>query len=251
MKRAVKFLIGQRNWALLRARVLHYRSLWHRRDLTRLALLHGSDKAGVHFYTQHYQRFFGAMRARPLRLLEIGVGGYDDPQSGGSSLRMWKYFFPQAEIFSLDIEDKTHLAEERITIFQGSQNDGEFLERVMAATGPLDIIVDDGSHRNEDVVFSFEKLFPALKPGGWYVVEDTQTSYWPEYGGNSQDLVSSPTTMNYFKGLLDGLNYAERLSPCYTPSFLDRNITSLHFFHNLIFVQRGANEEPSNRPLDG
>jgi hypothetical protein len=36
-------------------------------------------------------------------MLEIGVGGYDSPISGGESLRMWKTYFPFAKIFALDI----------------------------------------------------------------------------------------------------------------------------------------------------
>lgn len=232
-------MIGPKQRSFIRKKLIHYLSLWHNANLTRLASLHQCDKAGDHFYTQHYQHLFEKQRFQPLRLLEIGVGGYADRESGGNSLRMWKYFFPRAEIFSLDIEDKRHLAEERIHIFHGSQSDGEFLERVMAATGPLDIVIDDGSHRSADIIFSFEKLFPCLKPGGHYVVEDTQTSYWPDYG-------DSPTAMDYFKKLVDGLNYAERILPGYRPTYLDRNIFSLQFFHNLIFVRKGPNDEPSN-----
>src|SRR5207248_3839134 len=39
-------------------------------------------------------------------------------------------------------------------------------------TYPPQIIIDDGSHRSDHIIFTFERLFPALHRGGFYVVED-------------------------------------------------------------------------------
>jgi hypothetical protein len=52
----------------------------------------------------------------------------------------------------------------------------------------FDIIIDDGSHVNEHVITTFEYLLPILNNEGLYVIEDTQTAYWPEYGGSSHHL---------------------------------------------------------------
>jgi len=118
-----------------------------------------------------------------INLLEIGVGGYEDPYSGGESLRMWKKFFPFGKIFSLDIYDKSSLQENRIQIFKGSQVDKDFLEKVTAEIGEINVIIDDGSHINKHVIETFKLLFPKLKDGGIYVIEDMQTSYWKDFGG--------------------------------------------------------------------
>jgi hypothetical protein len=214
-------------------------------DLVRLAVEHGTDKWGRHWYARHYETHFAPRRHEPLTILEIGVGGYEDPAKGGASLRMWKAFFPQARIFAIDIYDKSTLEEERIRIFQGRQADREFLDRVTAVTGPLDIVIDDGSHRNDDVVASFEALFPRLRDGGIYAIEDMQTSYWPSYGG-STDLDAPHTMMNLVKRLADGLNHAEFIRPGYQPTFFDLNVASVHLYHNLAFVYRGRNDEESN-----
>src|SRR6202034_3319751 len=85
-------------------------------DLGTLALLYGTDKNGGHFYTQHYQRYFSHLRNQPIRLLEIGVGGYSDLNDGAASLRMWKRFFPKAQIVGIDLYDKTHFSEDRIIV---------------------------------------------------------------------------------------------------------------------------------------
>jgi hypothetical protein len=89
-------------------------------------------------------------------------------------------------------------------------------------------------------------LFPHLKSGGIYVIEDVQTSYWPKYGGTSADFNSALTTMGYFKRLADGLNWVEYDRPGYMPRDTDKMITGIHFHHNIIFVERGDNTEPSN-----
>src|SRR3954454_6485917 len=90
------------------------------RDLCALATLEGSDKWGRHWYARHYQRHFSPLRKRRLKVLEIGVGGYENPTDGGASLRMWKAFFPNSQIYAVDIYDKSPLQEARITIIRGS-----------------------------------------------------------------------------------------------------------------------------------
>ncbi len=160
---------------------------------------------------------------------------------------MWKAYFPNSNIYSIDIHDKSAIQEDRIRIFKGSQNDPEFLKRVASEIGKLDIVIDDGSHVNEHVLTSFKTLFPLLDTAGTYVVEDTQTAYWPEYGGSSTDMNHPGSSLAFFKSLTDGLNHAEFLIPDFEPDYFQRHIVAMTFYHNMVFVQKGLNEEPSNR----
>jgi len=230
----------------------HYGKVVHGGDLRRLARLFGTDKDGVHFYCQHYQHHFQALRHERVNLLEIGIGGYDDPNQGGASLRMWKTYFPNGRIAGIDLLDKSSLEEERIRTFAGSQVDEVFLKGVIAEFGTPDIIIDDGSHRPEHVIASFKILFPLLAPRGIYVVEDLQTSYWgsdsPITGdwGGASNLNAPDTSMNFLKSLVDCLNYEEFTLQGYKPSDFDRQIVAMHFYHNLAFIQKGRNDEGSN-----
>lgn len=219
-------------------------------DLTKLARLHGTDKWGRHSYTPIYQEHFNKTKFKRINLLEIGVGGYDDPKSGGNSLRMWKAFFPFARIFSIDIYEKSSLQEKRIKIFKGDQTDEAFLNQIVKEIGPIDIIIDDGSHINLHIIKTFNTLFPSLKDGGIYVVEDVQTSYWKAFGGDSEDLENTNTAMNFFKKLTDGLNHKEFIKPNYESSYYDKKIVSMHFFHNLILIYKGNNNEDSNKVVN-
>lgn len=235
----------------------------YRKDLRKLATLYGSDKWNHHSYAQHYNTHFTPLRLKKLKILEIGIGGYSD-KSGGESLKMWKTFFPNSMIYGIDIVDKKHLESDRIKVFQGSQDDELFLKKVIDETGGFDIIIDDGSHVNEHVIKSFNILFPALNDGGIYVVEDTFSSYLPSIDdkwlksaseitganwwrkvGGSLDINAPHTTINFLKSLVNCLNHQEFLQPGYSPSYLDKHIVAIHFYHNLVMVQKGNNNEES------
>ncbi len=225
--------------------------LERKNNLTTLAYRFRTDKWGGHFYTPNYQRHFSKRRLENLNILEIGVGGYGHPQRGGASLRMWKQYFPNSKIYSIDIYEKSALQEDRIKIFQGSQNDPVFLKQVASEIGRLDIVLDDGSHVNEHILTSFKTLFPLLDMAGIYVIEDTQTAYWPEYGGSSEDMNHHGSALAYFKSLTDGLNHAEFLIPDLQPDYFQRHIVSMSFYHNMVFIQKGLNDEPSNMVING
>jgi len=230
----------------IRFKLRSIKAFFYMFNLDKLASIHKTDKNKYHFYTQHYQNHFRPYKYKKIKFLEIGVGGYDNPLSGGESLRMWKSFFPFAKIFSLDIFDKSFLQEKRIYIFKGSQVDEMILTTICNQVDEFDLIVDDGSHINEHVIRSFEFLFPKLKKGGIYVVEDTQTSYWEDYGGTSKDFNAKGTIYHYFKSLIDSLNNEEFLLPDYKKSYFDKHIISMHFYHNMIFIYKGDNNEQSN-----
>lgn len=219
-------------------------------DLNELGRIYGSDKSGDHNYTPHYMTHFKKFKCKKVKLFEIGVGGYENPYWGGESLRMWRRYFPFGKIFSIDIYDKSIHQEKRIKIFKGSQVDKAFLDSVFNEIGEMDLIVDDGSHLNEHVIESFKILFPKLKDGGIYVVEDTQTSYWEDHGGDSNDLNNPKTMMSFFKGLADSLNNQEFILPGYQQSYFDKKIVSMHFYHNMIFIYKGNNDEKSNAIVD-
>jgi hypothetical protein len=225
------------------------------KSLIEIGKKHNSDKGTVHNYLIHYENHFKKFRSNKIKFLEIGVGGFENgtyanSNLGGRSLKMWKEYFSKGEIFAIDIEDKSKLEEERIKIFKGDQTDEQFLQNVIDNTGELDLIIDDGSHINDHVIKSFKFLFPFLNEGGIYVIEDTQTSYWKDYGGDSLNLNNPSTMMNFFKSLTDSLNNQEFINPDYMQNDFDKTIVSIHFYHNLIFIYKGKNDEKSNMVLN-
>lgn len=167
--------------------------------LSRLAIRYGTDKFGPHDYTPRYHALLHHLRDRPVRLLEIGVGGYGDPEQGGASLCAWRDYFPHGHILGLDIEEKRLELGPRITLVQGSQVDPEVIADLVKRYGPFDVIVDDGSHLNAHVVESFGLLAGTLRPGGFYIVEDVQTAFFPEFGGSLS--LNPPNSVAFFANL--------------------------------------------------
>ncbi|GAA3622089.1 hypothetical protein [Microlunatus ginsengisoli] len=217
-------------------------------DMVSLARHFGTDKWGSHRYAPHYEHHFLPFKNDTFSLLEIGIGGYAREKQGGASLRMWKAFFPNAQIIGLDIEDKSFVVEDRIKAYQGSQVNVPLLRTIVDESDNLQIIIDDGSHRSDHIRTTFEALFPLLPPGGLYAIEDTQTSYWPRFGG-SEDIDDPTTSMALVKRLVDGLNYEEWRQWDYEPTYADEHVVAVHCYHNLVILEKGENNEGTNRKI--
>ena len=213
------------------------------KSLSDLAVLFGSDKWGIHWYTPHYERYFEPYRELQVRVLEIGVGGYEAPDGGGESLRMWKHYFRRGLIYGLDLFAKQGISESRLHVAQGDQGDERFLDSFARQFGPFDIVIDDGSHFSHHVITSFDALFPYVRPGGIYAIEDLATSYWPAWGGNADPLAQG-TSMAMVKSLLDGLNHQEQMRDgTQAPSMTELTVTGVHVHHNLVVIEKGVNTE--------
>lgn len=150
-------------------------------ELDDLALRYGSDKTPFikHFYTEYYYELFAPIREKVKRVLEIGVGdsaemswtGVPNYQTG-ASLRMWRDFFPHAQVYGADIKPLT-VDEPRISVMQCDQANADDLKRLLKRTGKsLDIVIDDGSHLPEHQLFTCRTLMPMLKRGVLYLIED-------------------------------------------------------------------------------
>jgi hypothetical protein len=137
-----------------------------KQSLDMIGIEKGTDKSSlVHGYLQHYEQLFTKYCEKDITILEIGV-------LGGSSLRMWQQFFPKGRIVGVDINAACReLQNDRVTVEIGSQDDPGFLLHICNTYQPT-IIIDDGSHRADHVIFTFERLFPHLSSGGCYVIED-------------------------------------------------------------------------------
>ncbi|KAL7432655.1 hypothetical protein ACHAXM_003215 [Skeletonema potamos] len=132
-----------------------------------------SDKSrDDHSYVKLYNMIFANIRHSVTNITEIGI-------SHGQSIQAWYRYFPNSEIHGFDVTMKdtvknnldklkprvhTHIVnilDQKVTI-----SDMRFLPQSM------DLIIDDGPHTVSSQEGFLQKLFPCLKPGGYYVIED-------------------------------------------------------------------------------
>lgn len=208
----------------------------HATSLTVLMNRHGTDKLWLHNYDAEYIRHFEPLRHREINLLEIGIGGYGVHGRGGNSLRVWRDFGPKWTVHGLDIEDKSFLDEERLHTWMGSQNDTTLLEELNEKAGPFDIIVDDGSHIQSDIITAFQTLFPVLRPGGIYVIEDLETAYRPDHGGHVRPYQEECNSVFLLAKLIDGIHW--KFWQHRSPSDIQRMVKSIHVSKELAFIYK-------------
>lgn len=72
-----------------------------------------------------------------------------------------------------------------MTIVSGDQSNCADLQSLaLRIATKIDVVIDDGSHHPYHQLRTFLFLFPYLPPGGIYVIEDVETSYWDKPGAS-------------------------------------------------------------------
>jgi hypothetical protein len=201
-----------------------------------------------HFYkgkplVDLYADFWAARGHVPVRnLVELGIWG-------GGSCAFWFEFFRPDKHVALDLlklENRPYFdryrqrqgIEARLATYWGvDQGDAAHLSSIMARefTGPIDLVIDDASHLYGPTRRCFETLFPRLRPGGLYIIEDWAWEHWPEF--HAPDHVWAKE-----RGLTDLVN--DLVCAIGTPGGL---IQSMAVCQGFVAVERGA----TSIPLEG
>ncbi|MDT4915004.1 MAG: hypothetical protein QOC66_4132 [Pseudonocardiales bacterium] len=206
---------------------------------TLLRVYGGSDKR-KHGYLGYYRRHLGRYRLARNVVFEIGVGRYASRSVGGS-LALWRDYLPRSVIVGIDIYDKDVRIGRTVKFAQADQNDPAQLQAVVDLHGRPDIVIDDGSHVGEHINTSFEHLWPQLRPGGMYVIEDLATSYAPHFGGGhpppaesgvglAQSLVSDVQASDH------GFAMYPQFSAPPSPKFAD--LAAVHAYPGIAFIEK-------------
>ena len=192
------------------------------------------DKSTYHEYDRIYPMFLEKWRNESINIFEIGI-------EYGKSMKIWENYFPFASIWGMDIENTYNSP--RCNVFIGDQSKIEDLVKISNQIPECELIVDDGSHVPEHQLKTFYHLFRnTLKPGGVYIIEDIECSYWkPDsivYGYESSYL----NIVDYFTKLNHALNSH------YNNYENELNIHSITFAPNCIIIVK--NDETSRLTKD-
>ena len=219
------------------------------RDAYLSARANVSDKWEHYFAI--YDHVFGHRYREDLVYLEIGV------QNGGSLETARKLFGAKSKIIGVDLDPACRrLADEGIAdaVFIGDQTDDAVIAAIAQDYPALDIVIDDGSHQQRDVILSFIKLFPLLAENGVYLIEDTHSMHGAQYQASFHGI----GIYDYFKGLAERLNLhwmdfdaaaarfgqsRETRAPAMIHEPVDR-IFSIEFFDSVIAIRKRTRAEP-------
>jgi Methyltransferase domain len=208
--------------------------------LDALALESQTDKSSAyHNYTEIYARYFSSLREKPIKFLEIGI-------ARGNSVMLWEKYFPNAQLHFIDIAlDHVQYISERSHYYSVNQESSEELRQFIGKTGgDFDIIIDDGGHTMRQQIISFQELFPHIKSGGMYVIEDLHTSYKRSYLNGHRK-----TTIEYLKTLIDELNFVgahtfrashRNIDPSAAQqlNLFRESIESIHFYDSVAIITK-------------
>lgn len=154
---------------------------------------YGSDKGSLkntspyyswqsHTYADYYSRLFAHCRNKVLNVFECGIGTNNPNLKSnmtitgrpGASLRVWRDYFPQAQVIGADIDKDILFKEERIETFMLDQTNKDsirnFWDQVKATE--FDLMVDDGLHNFLAGITLFKNSVHRLASDGIYVIED-------------------------------------------------------------------------------
>jgi hypothetical protein len=205
-----------------------------------------TDKIYAHHYERYYERFLSPLRTvSNFKMLEIGF-------LFGQSFEMWKQYFPLAKIYFMEPTKGTSYPESR---FKGDSSNTEDLSRLLDekhCRGELDLIIDDGAHHPQHQITAFEYLFQhGLKPGGIYIIEDIETSYWYSgncygypmaYGQNHPDAL-----ITRVKPMVDVVNRKfslpeNKFRSTFSPE-VDKWVSGIFFGMNTVIITKATQEE--------
>jgi demethylmacrocin O-methyltransferase len=204
--------------------------------LDELAIKNGTDKgttsqfASTHGYAPIYEKYLSDLRDKNIRMLEIGV--CMEFTQGGQSVRMWYEYFQQAEIYTFDIVDMKGLENElpyRVRFFKGDQSSRDDLNNMYTEFGskPFDLIIEDGSHIHEHQIISLGHLFPYVKSGGYYILEDVTEEDVPVC------CIRNDETLKYIKKLKEDNVASSELLTKEESAYLEKHISKIEIYPDI------------------
>lgn len=137
------------------------------------------------FFDTYEELFAGFRSQNGLTIVELGV-------LHGGSLEMWRKYFSSETSRVIGIDKNpvaADLAGADFEVFTADQCSVAGLDNLFQKIGPVDVIIDDGAHTNLATVTSLITLWKWIKPGGFYIIEDTHTSHHQSFGNPSRQSI--------------------------------------------------------------
>lgn len=134
--------------------------------LCELARKYGTDKCVPHNYTPVYYRLLSERALTVKKVLEVGIG------RGARSLQMWEEFFPNAQIYGVDLDNEALWNKGRVKSFRLNQMNRAEMSQLGRDYGKFDVIIEDGDHKPTAQIAALDAMLPFVTDDGLYFMED-------------------------------------------------------------------------------
>lgn len=146
-----------------------------------------TDKNTSHSYINTYERIFSSKKNDKNNILEIGIGEPKQNKENGGSIKLWHDYFPNSTIYGLDIHHISNVNDciknnDRIKLITSvDAYNKTFIENTFIKNDiKFDIMIDDGPHTLDSMVFFVKNYLPLLNDNGVFVIEDIPDIKWTQ-----------------------------------------------------------------------
>ncbi len=176
-------------------------------------------------YFEIYNNMFQKYKNKKITFVEVGV-------DRGGSLFIWKDFFSKdSRIIGIDTNpDAKKLEEYGFEIFIGDQSNENFWSDFYKKIGNIDILLDDGGHKNIEQIITLNCSLPFINNDGKIVIEDTHASYIKKHYRNP----SMFSSMNFFNLIVDSINRRSPVVNNTKANIYTNKVHSINFYESIV-----------------
>ncbi len=222
-------------------------------SLDMIGKIHSTDKASamikdshfdkMHDYLRHYDVYFSQIRENKINILEFGC-------QGGNSLRLWEEYFPQGDVYGVDLDEKCKEFEtDRTHVVVGNAVSDETYNELSNNPGKFNVIIDDASHAWGEQRFCLEKYWELLEWGGIYIVEDLGCGCYGAYSnkGYTPEIIDQVPFSVYATNIAESLrwiSYEQYCEKCLANQFskemqaIMSTVDRMTFAHCIIMIHK-------------
>ena len=191
-------------------------------------------------YFEIYENIFKKFINKKITFVEVGIGS-------GGSLFMWRKFFgSKARIIGIELNPEAKKLEKYgFEIFIGDQANPIFWKKFFKKVGKINILLDDGGHKNIQQITTFMESIKYIKDDGKIIVEDTHTSYMKKKGFKNP---SNYSFINFCFFLVENIHRRNPMTDK-NLNYFSKKIKQINFYDSVVEINIGKNIELKSTKL--
>ena len=187
-----------------------------------------------HQYNLFYEKFLNKKKESIIDILELGT-------FKGNATASFFYFFPNAVIDTGDLyPDLFRYKSNRINNFKiDTSSKKELHEKLISKKKKYELIIEDAGHYFKDQIISLFMLFPKLKKGGIFIIEELD---FPDTRDDMNILREKPTLKNILNLVNERKDFISKYVDQSEKKYFLENFKSINIFkgrfNEIAFIEK-------------